>query len=792
MRASYKLLRQLIDFDWSPEELAEKFTMSGSEVEGIIYPRRWISDIVVAEVREVRKDTPRPGLSECVVFDGKREYITLSGAPNIKPGIKVAFVRPGGKIFGEKQIGILEIEGHKSEGMMCSGVEVGVGFPKDELLPVPEDTPPGEDLIDLLNWRDEAIFEMEITPNRPDCYGHWGLAREIAALKGTPWEPTIPRPQRTVEDTGGVEVEIQTPHCPRYTGRLVEGVKVKPSPLYLQGLLAALGMRPINNIVDITNYVMMLTGQPIHAFDERKLGRKIIVRMANPGEKFITLDGVERELSPEIMMIATPEKPVAVAGIMGGENSEVDETTTDIVIEVAYFNPSTVRRGKKLLELTTESAIRFERGTDPNIPPAVSDIIAAMTEQLADAEKVYRIVDVYPNPIEPAKVTLTDEKVERLLGKKIPRQTSRQILVCLGLDIVSENAGGVTYLVPTFRPDLVREVDLIEEVGRIYGLNNIEPSSRAQGEIPAELGEEVKLRHYLEDIISGMGFRYAMTDPLGNEKLFSKFATRPLVKIKNPLSDDLAVMRPNPLPGLVGAVARNLNRGHRTVRLFEIDFGYWQENDEYHERMYIVLAGGGKRFPISWNLPDEPLDFFDIKGATESLLEKFGITASFEPSGAKFAEENLFLTITDAATGEKIGFVGTLAKSLWDFYELRQDVHFALLEFDALKPYFAATPKYRAFSRFPGVRRDVALIMDRQIPAQKVLDAARKIAADAEKIGLFDVYSGKPIPPDKKSLGLFFIFRAPDRTLTDEEVNEKFNRIVSQLCAEFDATVREQ
>ncbi len=789
MRASYKLLKELIDFDWTPQELAEKLTMSGSEVEEIIYPRQWISDIVVAEVKSVRRNTPREGLSECVVFDGEEEYTTLTGAPDIAEGIKVAFVKPGGKIFGDKQIDTLEIDGHKSEGMICSGVEVGLGFPKDRLLHLPDDAPLGTDLTELLGWTDEAIFEMEITPNRPDCYGHWGLAREIAALAGKVWEPHIPRPCDVADDTGGIEVEIQTPHCPRYTGRLIEGVKVAPSPLWLQGRLATLGMRPINNIVDITNYIMMITGQPIHAFDEKKLGRKIIVRQARDGEKFITLDGVERTLTPEIMVIATPDEPVALAGIMGGENSEVDDSTTDIVVEVAYFEPSTVRRGRKILDLITESAIRFERGTDPNIPPAVSDYVAAMVKELAGAEKIHRIVDQYPRPIEPVLVTLTDEKVRKLLGKEIPRETSRQILVSLGLEVAAENAGGVTYRVPTFRPDLTREVDLVEEVGRIYGLNNIEPSFKAQGEIPADLGDDVRFRHYLEDLLAGMGFRYAMTDPLGKREIFEKFAEKDLVELKNPLSDDLAVMRPNPLPTLVGAVARNLNRGRRSVKLFEIDFGYWQDED-YHEKMYIALAGGGMRYPIAWNLPDEPMDIFDIKGAVEALAEKFGAQIRFEPKDFPSVEAGMGLAITDARTGDVVGLVGTLARQLRDFYELRQDVHFALLDFDWLKGYFVQERKYRRFSRFPGVRRDVALVVDAQTPAQKILDLARGIAHDAEEIGMFDLYQGKPIPPDKKSVGLYFVFRAPDRTLTDEEVNSRFTQIVEQLCQKLGAEIR--
>ncbi len=471
------------------------------------------------------------------------------------------------------------------------------------------------------------------------------MAREISALVGKPWEPKIDRPKNVLNDYGDIKVDIETSNCPRYSGRLISGVKVWPSPLWLQGRLTALGMRPINNIVDITNYVLMLTGQPIHAFDERKLGKHIVIRQAKNYEKIITLDDVKRKLSPEIMLISTPEKPVAIAGIMGGANSEVDESTENIVVEVAYFNPSTVREGRKLLDLITESSIRFERGTDPNAIPDVSDIVAAMVEDIADAENIYKAVDEYTNPVESELITLTDSKLERLLGKKIPREKSRQILVCLGMDIAGENAGGVTYRIPTFRPDLNREVDLVEEVGRIYGLNNIEPLFRAQGEIPAHIPQLLTFRHFLEDLLRGLGYNYALTDPLGSKQIFEKFAENELVELSNPVSDDLVVMRPNPLPTLISAVARNLNRGMWSVRLFEIDFGYAKIAPDYSETNYISIAGGGYRYPIGWDYPEMAMDIFDIKGTVEVFLNKLGEEIVFQPGKSDFAMNGTFANI---------------------------------------------------------------------------------------------------------------------------------------------------
>jgi len=791
MKASYKLLRELIEFDWNVEELAERLTLSGSEVESSERPGRWLTDVVAVEIANIEFDTPRAGLHTCTINDGVREYRTITGAPDVAVGLKVPFARPGGKTFGGHEIGIAEIDGAKSEGMLCSGVEVGLGFPKDFLLHLPDDTGLGKPLTAILGWEDETIFELEITPNRPDCYGHWGLAREIASLCGTPWEPAIARPSRVVaHDTGGLEVEIATLHCPRYTGKLVAGVKIKPSPLWLQGRLAALGMRPINNIVDITNYVLILTGQPIHAFDKSKLGRKIVIRQANAGEKMTTLDKVEHKLSPEIMLIATPERPVAIAGIMGGLDSEVDNSTTDIVIEVAYFNPATVRRGKKILGFTTESAIRFERGTDPNAPADIAYIVAQMTEQYADAQTIHKTVDVYPEKIEPLLVTLTDGKLERLLGKKIARETSRKILVCLGLDIGAENAGGVTYRIPTFRPDLKREIDLVEEIGRIYGLFNIEPFFRAQGGLDAQIPTNFQFKHFLEDYIKGMGYRCAMTDPLGSKELMRTFADEPLIEITNPLSDDLLAMRPNPLPTLIGSVAKNLNRGMRCVRLFEIDKGYTFRGDSYDEKKYIVFAGGGYANPIGWDRSDAPLDIFEIKGVIEAILEKLGAAIEFKLSPKLFAQKDTALDIL--LDNKTIGYIGTLDKELWDNYELKKEVHFALLDFNSLVPYFSKLIQYKRFSRFPAVRRDIAIIVDESVSAQSVLDEARKLASNAEEIGLFDMYRGKPIHSGKKSLGLYFIFRSKERTLTDDEINESFTSLVEKLCRKFSAEIRKE
>jgi len=787
MRATYKILEELIDSPFAPDELAERFTMTGSEVEKLIDPSKWIDGVVAAKIIEVDRDTPKHGLSKCTVTDGKAIFSTLSGAPDIEVGLIAPFAKPGARIFGDIEIGIEEINDDKSEGMLCSGVEVGLGAPKDSLLHLPDSTVLGADISEILGYKGEIIYEFEITPNRPDCYGLWGLAREIAAITGKPWKPIIFLPENCINDTGGVTVALDTPNCPRYVGRLIEGIRVKRSPLWLMSRLSLLGMRPINNIVDLTNYVMLLTGQPIHAFDADKLGKAIIVRQARENETIITLDGEERKLSSEIMMIATPEQSVAIAGVMGGINTEVDNDTRNILVEVANFSPSSVRRAKKIVELNTESSMRFERGVDPQVPPIVADIVAYYAEQLADAQTIHTSVDEYPHPVEPDLITLTSDKVKRLLGINIPTDDTRRILVCLGFDIVSQNAGGVTYEVPSFRPDVTCEADLVEEVGRIYGLDLIEPLLRAQGPIPPNIPDEIKFDHFLQSYIAGLGFQYAFCDPLGNRSLLEIFAEKPLVELSNPISKDLAVMRPNPLPTLIAAVARNLNRGFRSVRMFEIDFGYHVEN-EYIEKKFVTLVCGGMRNPVGWNSTDEPIDLYDIKGVVETIGKELEVNFEMDMTELPYAKPRTALSVKIA--NKKIGYIGTLDNELWSQYELKKDVHFAVLNFEKLLPYYLKSRKYKKFSRFPAIRRDVALIIDEHIIANDIIKEAKLIAPDAEEIGIFDMYRGDQIPQDKKSLGIYFTFRAFDRTLTDEEVNQKFEGILRSLCNRFNASIR--
>lgn len=647
----------------------------------------------------------------------------------------------------------------------------------------------GTEVKALDEIHDDCIFELEITPNRPDCYGHWGLAREISAIMRVPWEPQLKQPNRKSDGDGGVIIKVETQACPRYIGRLIEGVKVKQSPEWLAKRLSNLGIRPISNIVDITNYLMLLTGQPMHAFDADKLGRTVIIRQAIDGEPIKTLDGIERKLDETIMVIADENKPVAIAGIMGGIGTEIDENTKNVFLEVAYFDPVSIRRARKKLEISTESSTRFERGTDPNILPVVSDMSCAMMEEIADASKIYGPVDIYQTPIKPILVTLTEAKLKNLLGVTIPREDTKKILVCLGLNIKAANSDSVIYEIPTYRPDITREVDLVEEVARIYGFDKIPEDIRAKGEMPAKKPDDFKFINFIENVIAGLAFQQVMTDPLVPMKVARIFAEDKLVELANPLSEDYCVLRPNPLPTAISVCARNLNRGFEGVRIFEIGQGYCYIDDKISEPIYLVIVAGGQNAPVHWSGRTHKTDIYDIYGALENFAERLNIQIEYKNIDISFAEKGTGASIL--ADGENIGFAGQLGKDIWNIFELKQPVFFAVVKIGKILKYFVANKKVKPFSRFPSVRRDIALIVDESILGGEVLNFAKEIAPDAEKMGFFDVYRGKPVPDGKKSLGMYFVFGATDRTLTDEEVNTKFFEIVQKMCEKFKAKIRE-
>jgi len=809
MKVPLNWILELCPVDADIEKVAQLFTQSGSEVENIEKFSDRFSGVVVGEVTEVIPDNPSAGMTRCTVEFGGKTAQVLSRAPKIEVGALYPFAPVGATLFGGKTIREIEFEGVKSEGMLCSGVEIGLGEPKDRLLQISAGTKVGADVLKLLRWND-VVFEFEITPNRPDCYGVLGLARELSALTGVPLADEHHMPiQSGAEAMDFVGIELKDiPGCPRYTARIIENVKIGPSPLRIMGRLSASGIRPINNIVDATNYVMLLLSHPLHAFDYDRLNAdRIIVRSAEEGEIFITLDGEERKLNKGHVLIATPDRAVAVGGIMGGQDSEVTDSTTRILLESAYFNPRRIRRASRQLGLSTESSVRFERGVDPNGAARANDECASLISFTAGGEVRRGIVDAYPEPIEPLQVKLTDDRIESVLGVQIPEKTYSRYLTALGIEKTPKGL----WKIPTFRPDITREIDLVEEIGRLYCYDNIEPSLRGAGPIPARLPAESKLERKLAAILPGLGFTEIMSDPLGKAKEYEPFADTPLSELENPISTDYDRLRPAILPSLLIAASFNLNHEAESVRLYEFDKVCTVENGEHIEKYSLGLLMTGLASKVSWDTPERQTDIFDFKGIIEALLDALGIGAlsvipakaaiqvgkgdgssncTLEPAdNPSFAKSESFNILTPDS--RIIGKMGRIAPEIAIKFDIDIPVFGAEIPAKSLIPAVSRVPQLKPIPRFPSTRRDVALIVDSTIPVGELLDFAKAHGSDmAESVFLFDIYEGNPIPQNKKSVGISAIFRDPKKTITDEDANTLHSQMVAALVKKFNAEIR--
>ena len=783
MKLPLKWLLELCPYDGSPEEIAKLLTESGSEVEDIQRLSDRFSGVVVGEIKELSTDDPLPGMFRCTVeYGANKRAQVLSRAPNLRVGGRYPFAPAGAILFGGKKIGVVEFEGVPSEGMLCSGVEIGLGYPKDELLALPAETPIGGDVLDLLGWNDYA-FELEITPNRPDCYGILGLARELSALTGVPVadEHRVPV-QGGKEASEFIKIELEDRSgCPRYTARIVEGIDVGPSPLWIMGRLSACGVRPINNVVDATNYVMLMLSQPLHAFDLDKLDSDtIVVRSARDGEIFTTLDGEKQKLSRDHLVIATPDRALAIAGVMGGLDSEVTETTKRILIESAYFDPRRVRKAAQQLGLSTESSIRFERGVDPNGVVRASDECAA----LIGGEVCRGIVDVYPEPIEPLRVKLSSEKIRDVIGIDIPEKVYGKQFSALGFERMEDS-----WVIPTFRPDITREIDLVEEAGRLYGYHNLEAALHGAGPIPASFSDEDLTRRDVGGVLRGLGFDEIMSDTMGRETDYAPFSDREFVRLENPVSNDYAIMRTMLIPGLLRIAGYNLNRGSEAIRLYEMDKVFFSRDDEYREEHSLGIVMAGSLVPEGWSSDGRSVDFFDLKGVVEQLLETqhASFTSTISDVDGFAPKKALELRFANGSRG----VVGMISPRLAKRFDIDIPIYAAEMPASALGKNRAKIVQFVETPRFPSTRRDVALIVDSSIPAGEILEFARSNRPDKlERIFIFDVYEGSALGKGKKSVGLAAIFRDADGTITDKEANDLHGRLVDTIVERYKAEIR--
>jgi phenylalanyl-tRNA synthetase beta chain len=837
MKLTFNWLKQYVEFDWTPEVLSERLTMLGIEVEDVQKLGGEFAGIVVAQVLTRDRHPNADKLSLCRVNDGKTERQIVCGAQNFNPGDKVALILPGATLPAKPGIEPLtikigKIRGVESQGMMCSPQELGLPDQVDGLLILRPDAKVGQPFAEYLGRSGgDVIYDLEITPNRPDLNSVIGIAREIAALTGNPLR--LPDPALAGQtSTGGnvtdfVSVRIEDSElCPRYTARLIQGLKIALSPDWLRGTLEKVGIRSINNVVDVTNYVMLETGQPLHAFDFHLLSSapnqshpSIVVRRAQEGERFITLDGQERKLSSQMLLIADETKPIALAGVMGGLNSEINLKTVDVLLESAYFKPQNIRATSKRLELRTESSYRFERGGDVGICDWASRRAAQLILQTAGGTLAAGVVDAYPLPFEPKQITLRHQKVKDLLGIELSPEQIDGYLGQLELKVVGRKPRPIgetaapepsTFRIPSFRVDLKREVDLIEEVARLYGVDRI-PATTPRGAVGSNSFDLIQ-DQYAEarGILTGLGLFEAQGQTLISAAAAGLISGDSLIGLSNPLSSDMNVLRPSLLPGLLESLRHNVSRKTYDPALFELGRvfsparaqvgapvspprGRSSSVNSTSEERRLSIALTGQREPMFWAGTERGVkfDIYDLKGMLEVFFEQFGLrgiayTRASEPNP-------LFLESATVQLGKiQLGKLGQVLPAVARQFDLRDAVLLAELNFDLLLARRNNSKSFRSLADFPAIRRDIAMVVSEATTHEAVLQVIKQAkTANLESVELFDVFRGKNVQAGHKSMAYAFIYRSVERTLTDAEVNAAHEKLVEQLRQKLNANVRE-
>ena len=816
MKVTLNWLKQYVAFDWSPAELTERLTMLGLEVEGVQTISGAFDGIVVAHVLTRDKHPNADKLSLCRVHDGTGERQIVCGAQNFQAGDKVPLILPGATLPpkpGDKEpftIKVGKIRGVESHGMLCSHEELGldpekIGHKKEDgLLILRTDAKVGQPFAEYLGLSGaDVVYDLEVTPNRPDLNSLIGIAREIAALTGNPLR--IPDTAVTAPSAGTaaelVAVRLDAPDlCPRYTARVIRGVKVGPSPDWLKNTLEKVGIRSISNVVDVTNYVMLETGQPLHAFDYHLIAKgadgrpTIVVRRAAAGEAFQTLDNQPRTLAGEMLLIADEQKGIALAGVMGGANTEINDRTVDVLLESAYFTPVNIRRTSKLLGLRTDASYRYERGADVGICDYASRRAAQLILQTAGGQLAEGLVDAHPQVAAPKQIEFHFQKTTALLGITIPHPEQIGYLTKLGLHLTSQSPGICTFAVPTWRVDIKREVDLIEEIGRLYGIDKI-PSTPPRGALGANAYDAIYDQiGDVRRILTGLGLNEAQGQTLISRTEARSTAEADIVALANPLSSDMDILRPSLLPGLLHSLRHNVSRKTGDVALFEIGRTFTHVNGQVKEERRVAIALTGRRALPFWSGDnrDAKFDAYDLKGLAEDLLEQFGLRGIVF---ARRAESTAFFLESAAVTlGGKLplGELGQLLPALAKKYDLRDGVFLAEFNLDLLIARRNPAKAFKALPAFPSSRRDVAMIVPEAVTHDAVLATVKQAKpANLESVELFDVFRGKHVPAGQKSLAYAFTYRAADKTLTENEVNASHAKVVEACKTHLQAAFRE-
>jgi len=802
MLLSIKWLRDYVDIELTPGELAGLLTMAGLEVDAIRETSPPFTGTVAAKILSIKPHPRADKLSLCEVSTGKDTYPVVCGAGNISPGDVVPLAKERATIPGGITIKRSIIRGEVSEGMLCSEKELGLGEDAAGIMILPPDLTPGCDLTDALDLKD-TVLDISITPNRADCLSIIGLAREVAAITGGKLSyPRIAFSEEGENIRRITSVDILDPDlCQRYSARVIRNVKIKPSPLWMRTRLEAVGLRAINNIVDVTNFVMMELGQPLHAFDYHLLEEgRIVVRRSHQGETFTTLDGKEHRLPSDTALICDGAKPVAIGGIMGGLNSEVRENTEMVLLESAYFNPSAIRRSARTLGMGTESSFRFERGVDSEGVIRALNRAAQLIADISCGQICKNYIDQYPKRMETPSISLRLKRVNEVLGTAIDTQEMAKILRSLEIAInkVEEDEEVYQITPPTFRVDITREIDLIEEIARLYGYDRIPAKLPTVSVMPVIKTSKKSLEDRIRGVLVGHGYseviNYSFICPESVDilTLEKDDKRRQLVRINNPLTEDQSVMRTTLLYSLLKTYEKNTRTGCFNLKIFEIGrvFFHRKEGELPVEENHVGCLLAGLRHDDLWHFKS-PADFYDLKGCVEDIFGHLKI------SDVKFRSDTpeTFLHPGRSCSiylGDQfVGFLGEVHPHVLASLDLKNRVMVFELDLDALTANFSDRVLYREVSRFPSSSRDVAFLVSEALEANEIIVSALGGGEELlEKVHIFDIYTDQGIPKGMKSLGLRFSYRSSNRTLTDVEVNQVHSRIVQEIVASTGAKIR--
>lgn len=815
MNISLNWLKDYLKTDLDVEEICKILTSIGLEVGGyekFESIRGGLKGLVIGEVKTCipHPDSDHLHITTVDLGDGRLTPI-VCGAPNVAAGQKVVVATIGTVLYDGDQEFVIKkskIRGQESEGMICAEDEIGVGQDHAGIIVLPNEVKVGTPASEYYQITTDYVIEIDITPNRVDGASHLGVARDLAAyLKQTQnIGYTLPPVDHFATDsnTAGTSIEVQRPEaCPRYAGICIEGVEVKDSPAWLQTRLKAIGLHPINNVVDVTNFILFELGQPLHAFDKDRIkGNKVIIRSFPSGTKFTTLDGIERELNENDLMVCNMEEPMCIAGVFGGLESGITHNTKNVFLESACFDPVFVRKTARRHGLNTDASFRFERGTDPNIVIYALKRAALLIKELGGGKITSEIIDIYPHPVQDFEVAVKYAHIDRLIGKKIGNDTVKNILLSLEMKIVKEGEEGLLLHVPPYRVDVRREADVIEDILRIYGFNNIEVPSKVNSTLSySEKPDDFRLKNLISDLLVSNGFYEIMNNSLTKASYFEQtesYKPENTVLLFNPLSSDLNAMRQTLLFGGLETVAYNVNRKNANLRLFEFGKAYTFHKKEgenhlkqYQEEDLLALFLTGNKTQTSWNSKEQPTDFFNLKAYTELILTRLG----FQPDQLKQEESDSDIYregITYTQNGKPLVTMGMLNHKVLKITDVEQEVYYAEFSWEnILKAVKQHTVSFTPMPKFPAVKRDLALLLDKKITFKEVKDIALRTEKNLLKqVHLFDVYEGEKLGADKKSYAVSFTLQDDEKTLTDKQIDKIMNKLMGAYQHLLKAEIR--